>query len=86
MDQVHRHLHKSMRGRVVVPCSIPGLVTKRVMVMDYLPGLPISQLASRTAHLPARVKAAASNRVCSRKTNELKLVERREACRDRLVL
>lgn len=63
---MHRHLHRSMRGRVVVPRSIPGLVTKRVIVMDYLPGLPISQLASRTAHLPAHVKAAASRKVCCR--------------------
>lgn len=63
MDSVHKHLKKAMRGRVVVPRSIPGLVTKRVLVMDYLRGVPLTKLGSRMKNIPPRMKPAASERV-----------------------
>lgn len=63
MDSLHMYLKKCMRGGVVVPRSVPGLVTKCVIVMDYLPGVPRTQLASHTANIPARINAAASRRV-----------------------
>lgn len=43
MDTTHETL-KGIRSRVVVPHSMPGLVTSRMLVMSYLDGVPLTQL------------------------------------------
>lgn len=58
MDQTH-HTLRAIRNRVVVPHSIPGLVTDRVLVMNYLDGVPLTQLGKHVKNQsPAKQKAA----------------------------
>lgn len=37
-----------------MPRSVPGLVTQRLLVMDFLDGTPITRLGQRTQHLSRR--------------------------------
>ena len=62
MDTVSENL-KGMRRRVIVPNSIPGLVTDRVLVMTYLNGVPLTQLHNHASDLPEWKKKAAVKRV-----------------------
>jgi hypothetical protein len=50
MDTVSLNLAK-IRRRVEVPTSIPGLVTKCVLVMTFLDGVPLTQLDKHTSGL-----------------------------------
>jgi aarF domain-containing kinase len=49
MDRIYNSLIRSMDGTVateiplVIPRPVPGLVSKRVLVMDYLKGVPLSR-------------------------------------------
>lgn len=49
MDRIYNSLTRSMDGSVatelplVLPRPVPGLVSKRVLVMDYLKGVPLSR-------------------------------------------
>jgi aarF domain-containing kinase len=49
MDRIYQSLIRSMDGSelielpLVIPRPIPGLVSKRVLVMDYLKGVPLSR-------------------------------------------
>lgn len=45
-DAVAGHL-SGMRARVVVPRSIHGLVTQRLLVMEYIDGVPLMQLKDK---------------------------------------
>jgi hypothetical protein len=51
MDTIAQHL-SGWRGRVLVPQSVPGLVTQRLMVMSYMEGTPLMQLREKIEHLP----------------------------------
>lgn len=62
MDSVALALH-DISDRVVVPRSIPGLVTRRMLIMEYVDGLPLNQLASRTAGMSELAKRTAKKRV-----------------------
>lgn len=49
MDRIYNTLSRTMDGSaprelpLVMPRPIPGLVSRRVLVMDYLPGVPLSR-------------------------------------------
>ena len=62
MDTVGENL-KAIRSRVVIPTSIPGLVTDRVLVMSYLNGVPLTQLHKHASDLPEWKKKAAIKQV-----------------------
>ena len=51
-------------ARITVPRTIPGLVTPRVLVMEFVPGTPLHRLADSGAApgLPAAVRRAAAER------------------------
>lgn len=51
MDTIAQHL-SGWRGRVLVPQSVPGLVSQRLMVMSYMEGTPLMQLREKIEHLP----------------------------------
>lgn len=51
MDSIASHL-SPIQSRVAVPISVPGLVTRRVMAMTYMEGLPLMQLQDKVKHLP----------------------------------
>jgi hypothetical protein len=51
MDTIAQHLQQLSRS-VRVPRSVPGLVSRRVMVMSFMDGLPLLQLKDKVAHLP----------------------------------
>jgi predicted unusual protein kinase regulating ubiquinone biosynthesis (AarF/ABC1/UbiB family) len=65
MDTVAEEL-KPIRARVVVPTSVPGLVTDRLLVMKYLDGVPLTQLGSKMSGYSDAQKKAGLTRVrCS---------------------
>ena len=49
MDRIYNTLSRTMDGSsprelpIIMPRPIPGLVSRRVLVMDYLPGVPLSR-------------------------------------------
>jgi len=43
-------LLKANNVRAIIPKTIPGLITSRVLVMDYCPGFPIKDTASISRH------------------------------------
>jgi predicted unusual protein kinase regulating ubiquinone biosynthesis (AarF/ABC1/UbiB family) len=51
MDQTHETL-KHLKSRVEVPHSVPGLVTGKVLVMNFLNGTPLNQLAAKARDMP----------------------------------
>lgn len=68
MDTIAQHL-RQLSSHVAVPRSVPGLVSKRLMVMTFMEGLPLMQLKDKVAHLPQwkreKVGAPAVKRLCS---------------------
>ena len=52
---------KSSRANVVVPRSVPGLVTRRVLTMGFVDGIPLTRLEGHVSRLklPKRLKVAA---------------------------
>jgi predicted unusual protein kinase regulating ubiquinone biosynthesis (AarF/ABC1/UbiB family)/LysM repeat protein len=59
-------LSPSAPARVRVPRSIPGLVTRRVLAMEFIEGVPLLQLADRVQHLPQWQRDRAARRVLER--------------------
>lgn len=51
MDTIAQHL-RELSAHVAVPRSVPGLVSRRLMVMSFMNGLPLLQLRDKVAHLP----------------------------------
>lgn len=51
MDTIAQHL-RELSAHVSVPRSVPGLVSRRLMVMSFMEGLPLMQLKDKVAHLP----------------------------------
>ncbi|KAK9908263.1 hypothetical protein WJX75_005060 [Coccomyxa subellipsoidea] len=65
MDAVAENL-KGLRKRLEIPRSLPGLVTKRLLVMNFIEGDQITRLAHRTQGLSQRKKKAAAARIMER--------------------
>jgi ABC1 atypical kinase-like domain len=83
MDMISLNLAK-IRPRVEVPTSIPGLVTKRVLVMKFLDGVPMTQLATFTSGLSVAKQKAAFKRVrCAALTSCYTAVQMLELLSDR---
>ncbi|KAK9817253.1 hypothetical protein WJX72_011900 [[Myrmecia] bisecta] len=57
MDTVNEQL-QSLRGTVMVPRSIPGLVTERLLVMTYLDGEQITRMQENAYELTRKQKRA----------------------------
>jgi predicted unusual protein kinase regulating ubiquinone biosynthesis (AarF/ABC1/UbiB family) len=53
MDTIAYHL-RSLSGRVDVPRSLPGLVSRRVLVMQFMEGIPLLELRGRFANMSER--------------------------------
>ena len=55
MDRIYQALTRSMDGTeitdppIVLPRPVPGLISKRVLVMDYLKGVPLSRAKEEMA-------------------------------------
>jgi len=55
MDRIYQALTRSMDGTevtespIVIPRPVPGLICKRVLVMDYLKGVPLSRAREEMA-------------------------------------
>ena len=56
---------KRIRDRVVVPHSIPGLVTKRILTMTYLQGVPLTKLEDHLTDIPHYQRKVAFQKVCA---------------------
>ncbi|DBA82197.1 TPA: hypothetical protein ACH3X1_007180 [Trebouxia sp. C0004] len=65
MDSIAEHL-KVMKSAVAVPQSIPGLVTKDILVMTFLEGEQISRLKDHTAGLSVFERTQAAQLILSR--------------------
>ena len=54
--------------KIEVPRSVPGLVTNRLLVMNYLDGVPITRMRDQVAfkNLSEATKRAAAGRIVSR--------------------
>lgn len=55
---------RHIRRRVVVPHSIPGLVTNRVLTMSYLQGVPLTKLEGHMTDVPPHLRKVAFRKVC----------------------
>lgn len=65
MDQIADHL-APLKGKVVVPRSVPGLVSDRLLVMEFLEGVPMTKLGERMNDLPEKLKRLAAERILTR--------------------
>ncbi|WIA37974.1 hypothetical protein OEZ86_001350 [Tetradesmus obliquus] len=65
MDTIAQHLSQ-LSHSVRVPRSVPGLVSRRLMVMSFMEGLPLLQLKDKVAHLPQWKRDKAARRILAR--------------------
>ena len=65
MDTIRGNL-RDLKGQVEVPASIPGLVTKQLLVMSYIDGEQITRLKSRVEGLSPAVRKKAQSRILQR--------------------
>eukprot|EP00878_Enallax_costatus_P021138 GHUV01022371.1.p1 GENE.GHUV01022371.1~~GHUV01022371.1.p1 ORF type:complete len:637 (+),score=223.29 GHUV01022371.1:216-1913(+) len=65
MDTIAEHL-RELSAHVTVPRSVPGLVSRRLMVMSFIDGLPLLQLRDKVAHLPQWKREKAARRILDR--------------------
>ncbi|PSC70875.1 putative aarF domain-containing kinase 1 [Micractinium conductrix] len=65
MDAVARQFQK-LNHRIEVPRSVPSMVTDRLLVMNFLEGVPITRLERHTQNLSEATKRLAANRILSR--------------------
>uniref|UniRef100_A0A7S1WZN2 LysM domain-containing protein n=1 Tax=Tetraselmis chuii TaxID=63592 RepID=A0A7S1WZN2_9CHLO len=65
MDTIAGHL-KNIRRRVLVPTSVDGLVTDRMLVMQYLDGVQITKMQDKMDNLSPRARKMAARRVLTR--------------------
>ncbi|PRW59732.1 putative aarF domain-containing kinase 1 [Chlorella sorokiniana] len=65
MDAVARQFEK-LNHRIEVPRSVPSLVTDRLLVMNFLEGVPITRLERHTQNLSEATKRLAARRILSR--------------------
>lgn len=68
MDQISQDLqrHKGLSKKVEIPRSVPGMVTRRLLVMNFLDGVQITRLGDKTKKLSKRKRAAAVERIIHR--------------------
>jgi len=62
-----RRRRKSTLSAVVVPRSVPGLVTRRMLTMGFVDGIPLTRLEGHVSRLkvPKKLKVAASRKILS---------------------
>ncbi|GFR52787.1 hypothetical protein Agub_g15404, partial [Astrephomene gubernaculifera] len=65
MDTLADHLRPLCR-RLAVPRSVGGLVTRRVLVMSYLQGIPLLEASSRVGRMSPRARQAAQRLILNR--------------------
>lgn len=65
MDSIAQSL-RPISDHVVVPESIPGLVTERMLIMSFMDGIPLRQLSEKTAGMSVRKQRAAKERILKR--------------------
>jgi predicted unusual protein kinase regulating ubiquinone biosynthesis (AarF/ABC1/UbiB family) len=67
MDSVARHF-EGQSDKIVVPRSVPTMVTPRLLVMNYLDGVPITKMKDQVAfqNLSEATKRMAAKRILSR--------------------
>ncbi len=67
MDAVARHF-EGQSDKIVVPRSVPTMVTPRLLVMNYLDGVPITRMKDQVAfqNLSEATKRLAAKRILSR--------------------
>jgi hypothetical protein len=69
---------QGLRKRLEIPRSLPGLVTKRLLVMNFIEGDQITRLAHRTQGLSQRCALlstrTASQRPCKKNKTRLLIV------------
>eukprot|EP01025_Chloroclados_australasicus_P041555 TRINITY_DN4403_c1_g1_i2.p1 TRINITY_DN4403_c1_g1~~TRINITY_DN4403_c1_g1_i2.p1 ORF type:complete len:589 (-),score=89.91 TRINITY_DN4403_c1_g1_i2:316-2082(-) len=65
MDTIEHNL-RHLRAHIEIPTSIPGLVTKKVLVMKFMDGAPLASLKQKTAGLSEQQRMAASKRILGR--------------------
>jgi predicted unusual protein kinase regulating ubiquinone biosynthesis (AarF/ABC1/UbiB family) len=67
MDAVARHF-EGQSDKIVVPRSVPSMVTPRLLVMNYLDGVPITRMKDQIAfqNLSEATKRVAAKRILSR--------------------
>lgn len=68
MDTIGEHL-RPLRSRITVPRSLPGLVTRRLLVMEYINGTPLNDAAEKLASLP-KWKATQAKRLVLTRVSE----------------
>jgi len=65
MDTIAHHL-RGIRQRIEIPRSIPGLVTRRLLVMQFLEGVPLTEAGSKLRDLSQMKRDAAKKRILHR--------------------
>lgn len=58
--------HKGFSKKISIPRSIPGLVTRRILVMNFIDGLQITRLGDKTKKLSAGQRKQAMKLIISR--------------------
>lgn len=68
MDQISSQLqrHKGISKKIEIPRSVPGLVTRRLLVMNFLDGLQITRLGDKTKKLSGKKRKVAVERIVHR--------------------
>jgi len=56
--------HKGISKKIEIPRSIPGLVTRRLLVMNFLDGLQITRLGDKTKKLSHKKRKIAVEGLC----------------------
>lgn len=65
MDTIAHHL-RDVRDHIEVPRSIPGLVTKRLLVMSFLSGAPLLEAGKKLAELSPLKREQGKRRILER--------------------
>jgi len=58
--------HKGISKKIEIPRSVPGLVTRRLLVMNFLDGLQITRLGDKTKKLSRKKRKVAVERIVHR--------------------
>ncbi len=58
--------HKGISKKIEIPRSVPGLVTRRLLVMNFLDGLQITRLGDKTKNLSRKKRKVAVERIVHR--------------------
>ena len=58
--------HKGISKKIEIPRSVPGLVTRRLLVMNFLNGLQITRLGDKTKKLSGKKRKVAVERIVHR--------------------